>query len=61
MTANVGASPLAIRLLPGDRALRFATQVGLVLIGTLMIALSAKIRVPLGPVDMSLQTLAVYF
>ncbi len=34
-------------------------QVGLVVLGTLILTLSAKTKVVLGPVDMSLQTLAV--
>lgn len=45
--------------LPEKGAVRLATQVALAIGGTLLLALSAKTKVVLGPVDMSLQTLAV--
>jgi len=45
--------------LPEARAARLASQFGLAVLGTLILTLSAKYKVLLGPVDMSLQTLAV--
>lgn len=59
MMMNLSSKPIACRLLPNDGVLRFASQIGLVLLGTLVIALSAKIKVALGPVDLSMQTLAI--
>ncbi len=46
--------------LPENRAMRLATQIFLAIAGTLILTLSAKTKVVLGPVDMSLQTLAVF-
>ena len=40
--------------------MRLATQIFLAIAGTLILTLSAKTKVVLGPVDMSLQTLAVF-
>lgn len=60
MTANIGTSAPVEILLPTDRIARTAGQVALVVLGTLAIAASAKFKVPLGPVDMSLQTLAIF-
>jgi len=51
--------PLASLALPQNRAARLAVQFGLALGGTLLLTLSAKTKVVLGPVDMNLQTLAV--
>jgi biotin transport system substrate-specific component len=51
--------PLASLALPQNRAARLAMQFGLALGGTLLLTLSAKTKVVLGPVDMNLQTLAV--
>ena len=45
--------------MPESGAARFVVQVGLVVAGSLLLWLSAKAKVVLGPVDMSLQTLAV--
>jgi biotin transport system substrate-specific component len=45
--------------LPENRAARLAIQIALAFAGTLLLTLSAKTKVVLGPVDMSLQTLAV--
>ena len=45
--------------LPEKGALRLATQVLLAVGGSLLLVLSAKTKVVLGPVDMSLQTLVV--
>jgi len=52
--------PLVSLALPQNRAARLATQLLLAIVGTLFLTLSAKTRVVLGPVDMSLQTLAVF-
>jgi biotin transport system substrate-specific component len=59
MTLASPALPLVPALLPRDRATRLIVEIGLVLTSTLLIALSSKVKVPLGPVDMSLQTLAI--
>ena len=45
--------------MPESRATRFAVQVLLAIAGTVILAISAKTKVVLGPVDLSLQTLAV--
>src|SRR5690606_4858560 len=57
--AASAAFPFVSLALPENRAARLATQFGLVVFGTLLLTLSAKMRVVLGPVDMSLQTLAI--
>ncbi len=51
--------PLVAGILPQDGSARRLAQFGTVLAGTLLLALSAKYKLVLGPVDMSLQTLAV--
>ena len=51
--------PLVSLALPESRGARLATQVGLALLGTLVLTVSAKTKVVFGPVDMSLQTLAI--
>jgi biotin transport system substrate-specific component len=51
--------PLVSLALPEKRAMRLATQIFLAVAGTLLLTASAKTRVVLGPVDISLQTLAV--
>lgn len=51
--------PFLAALLPAHGLRRLLTQAALVLAGSAAIALSAKIKVPMWPVDMSLQTLAV--
>lgn len=53
------ARPFISIALPENRAARLAAQFGLALAGTALLTLSAKTRVVLGPVDLSLQTLAV--
>ncbi|MBX3575956.1 MAG: biotin transporter BioY [Rhizobiaceae bacterium] len=60
MTSASIAQPMISHALPENRATRLAAQVALVVLGTLILTLSAKTRVVLGPVDMSLQTLAVF-
>ena len=51
---------MADNLISQRPAARFAWYAVLAVLGTLLLTLSAKTRVVLGPVDMSLQTLAVY-
>ncbi len=53
------ARPLALVALPEKGAARLAVQVFLAVAGTLVLTLSAKVRVVVGPVDLSLQTLAI--
>lgn len=45
--------------LPESGAARIGAQILLVVAGTLVLTLSAKTKLPLGPVDLSLQTLAI--
>lgn len=52
--------PLVSLALPEKGAARLATQLLLAIAGTLLLTLSAKTKVVLGPVDISLQTLAVF-
>lgn len=52
--------PLVSLALPEKGATRLATQLLLAIVGTLVLTLSAKTRVLLGPVDISMQTLAVF-
>lgn len=51
--------PLVSLALPQESAARLAIQFLLAIAGTLLLALSAKTKVVLGPVDISMQTLAV--
>ena len=59
MSAAVVSRPLVTLALPQKGMARLATQIFLAVLGTLLLTLSAKTRVVLGPVDMSLQTLVV--
>jgi biotin transport system substrate-specific component len=59
-TAPSGARSLVSLALPEDRILRLGAQIFLAIVGTVLLTLSAKTKVVLGPVDMSLQTLAVF-
>lgn len=59
MTTATAARPLVSLALPQNAAARLMSQVFLVAAGTLVLTLSAKTKVVIGPVDMSLQTLAV--
>ncbi|RWM18195.1 MAG: biotin transporter BioY [Mesorhizobium sp.] len=52
--------PLVSLALPEKGVTRLATQLLLAIVGTLVLTLSAKTRVLLGPVDISMQTLAVF-
>ena len=51
--------PLVSLALPDKGAARLATQLLLAIVGTLVLTLSAKTKVMIGPVDISMQTLAV--
>jgi biotin transport system substrate-specific component len=59
MTIAVAARPLVDLALPQKGASRLGAQIFLAVVGTLLLTLSAKTKVVLGPVDMSLQTLVV--
>ena len=59
MSSNLVQRPLASLAIPQSGAQRFIVQAAMVVAGSLLLALSAKAKVVLGPVDMSLQTLAV--
>lgn len=60
MANSITARPLVSLALPESGAARLATQIFLAVSGTLLLTLSAKTKVVLGPVDMSLQTLAIF-
>jgi biotin transport system substrate-specific component len=60
MATALTARPLVSLALPESGASRLAAQFALAVAGTLLLTLSAKTKVVLGPVDMSLQTLAVF-
>lgn len=57
--ASSTSTALVSAALPAKGATRLATQVLLAVAGSLLLVASAKTKVVLGPVDMSLQTLAV--
>lgn len=62
MPATAASEPLRPMIagaLPREGGARLASQIALALAGTLLLTLSAKTKLVLGPVDMSLQTLAV--
>ncbi|MBZ9909370.1 biotin transporter BioY [Mesorhizobium sp. BR115XR7A] len=59
MTTATTTRPLVFLALPQEGAARLATQFLLAIAGTLLLSLSAKSKVMLGPVDLSMQTLAV--
>ncbi|RWP10321.1 MAG: biotin transporter BioY [Mesorhizobium sp.] len=56
----IATTPLVSLALPEKGAARLATQLLLAIVGTLLLTLSAKTTVLLGPVDISMQTLAVF-
>lgn len=60
MANSITARPLVSLALPQTGMARLAAQVSLAVAGTLLLTLSAKTKVVLGPVDMSLQTLAIF-
>jgi biotin transport system substrate-specific component len=60
MSAATITGPLVTLALPQDRNARLVAQIVLVLAGTALLALAAKITVPFWPVPMTLQTLAVF-
>ncbi len=59
MAIAITARPLVDLALPERGATRLAGQIILAVLGTLLLTLSAKTKVVLGPVDLSLQTLVV--
>jgi len=59
MSQAIAFRPLVSLAMPESRAARLVVQGFLILAGTLLLAVSARTKVVLGPVDMSLQTLAV--
>lgn len=59
MATAISTRPFISLALPENRAARLVVQAVLAFAGTALLVLSAKTRVALGPVDMSLQTLAV--
>lgn len=59
MATALTARPLVNLALPDKGAARLASQFALAVAGTLILTLSAKTKVVLGPVDLSMQTLAV--
>lgn len=60
MSAATITGPLVTLALPQERNARLVVQVLLVLAGTALLALAAKITVPFWPVPLTLQTLAVF-
>ena len=56
MTAVVAEGPLVDRFMPEQAVSRAAAEVGLIVFGTILLALSAKFQVPFWPVPMTLQT-----
>lgn len=59
MTTATTVRPLVEFALPSKGAARLTAQILLAIAGTLLLTLSAKTKVVLGPVDLSLQTLAI--
>ena len=59
MATAITARPLVSLALPEGRSARLGVQIFLAVVGTLLLTISAKTKVVLGPVDLSLQTLAV--
>ncbi|MEO3998478.1 biotin transporter BioY [Mesorhizobium sp. CAU 1732] len=59
MSAAILSRPLISLALPEKGVARYAVLATLAVAGTLLLTLSAKTRVILGPVDMSMQTFAV--
>ncbi|MER9082558.1 biotin transporter BioY [Mesorhizobium sp. M0028] len=60
MAISTTMRPLISLALPEKGATRLAGQLLLAIAGTLLLILSAKTKVMLGPVDISMQTLAVF-
>ncbi|MER9565890.1 biotin transporter BioY [Mesorhizobium sp. M0571] len=60
MAISTTMRPLISLALPEKGAARLAGQILLAIAGTLMLILSARTKVMLGPVDISMQTLAVF-
>lgn len=59
MATALTAQPFISLALPENRTARLAVQAALVVGATFLLTLSAKAKVVLGPVDLSMQTLAI--
>lgn len=59
MISGATTPPFVETLLPERRESRILGQIALIVLGTAVIAMSARVKVPMWPVDMSLQTLAI--
>jgi biotin transport system substrate-specific component len=59
MATNIAQRPLVSIAMPESGVSRLAVQILLVIAGSILLWLSARAKVVLGPVDLSLQTLAV--
>jgi biotin transport system substrate-specific component len=59
MSAVAARGPLIGRFIPEEGAARLAAHVGLAIAGTLLLWLSAKVKVPFWPVPMTMQTFMV--
>ncbi|HEX2257704.1 MAG TPA: biotin transporter BioY [Afifellaceae bacterium] len=59
MSAAAARGPLVGRFIPDEGAARLAAYVGLAIAGTLLLWLSAKVKVPFWPVPMTMQTFMV--
>jgi biotin transport system substrate-specific component len=57
--SNAPSRSLAMMSLPGEGTARRLVQFGLVLGGSILLALSARAKVELGPVDLSMQSLVI--
>ncbi|MBS9719813.1 biotin transporter BioY [Tianweitania sp. BSSL-BM11] len=54
------AKPFISGILPQNRTARLAMQVGIAIVGSLFLTLTAKTKVFLGPVDLNLGTLGIF-
>ena len=59
MTTSTEWRPLATLALPASGSSRLAMQAGLVLAGSMLIAIAAHIKIPFWPVPMTMQTFAI--
>ncbi|MBW8640114.1 biotin transporter BioY [Hoeflea sp. WL0058] len=60
MSTSAPTRSLAVNLASDNPVLRYAWYAFLVVTGTIILAISAKTKVILGPVDLSMQTLAIF-
>ena len=59
MTVGSAAHPIVGRYLPAESQPRIAAQILLVVVGSLLLWASAKVKVPFYPVDMTMQTFMI--